>query len=92
MNENYRAYRCELTIRAVSVLVLRRTTNERKESNEWGEGRGKERRRNLRVVMLPEQQGPVCEPNHSNASGLTHTAAESRQTDLGHGVREWMGD
>ena len=46
------------------------------------EGRleGEERRRNLRAVMLPEQQGPVCELNHSNASGLTHTAAESRQT------------
>jgi hypothetical protein len=56
------------------------------------EGRleGEERRRNLRAVMLPEQQGPVCELNHSNASGLTHTAAESRQTDLGHGVRGWM--
>ena len=54
------------------------------------EGRleGEERRRNLRAVMLPEQQGPVCD--HSNASGLTHTAAESRQTYLGHGARGWM--
>ena len=61
------------------------------EGDERREGEEREKR-NLRAVMLPEQQGPVCEPNHSNASGLTHTAAESRQTDLGHGVREWMGD
>ena len=45
-----------------------------------GRREGEERRRNLRAVMLPEQQGPVCELNHSNASGLTRTAAESRQT------------
>ena len=46
------------------------------------EGRleGEERRRNLRAVMLPEQQGPVCELNHSNASGLTRTASRE-QTD-----------
>ena len=63
--------------------------------NEWtmkGMREGEEERRNLRAVMLPEQQGPVCELNHSKASGLTRTAAESRETDLGHGVRGWMGD
>ena len=41
-------------------------------------------------MMLPEQQGPDCELNHSNDSGLTRTAAESRQTGLGHVVREWV--
>ena len=41
-----------------------------------GREEGDERRRNLRAVMLPKQQGPDCEVNHSNATGLTHTTQQ----------------
>ena len=41
--------------------------NERIQMNE-GRAEGEERRRNLRAVMLPEQQGPDCEVNHSNVT------------------------
>ena len=41
-----------------------------------GTEEGEERRRNLRALLLPKQQGPDCEQNHSNASGLTHTTQQ----------------
>ena len=45
-----------------------------------GREEGEEKRRNLRALLLPEQQGPDCELNHSNVSGLTHTTQQRVDT------------